>query len=247
MTDKPGYEKMFNYVETIGPDGTVIVTDAVRRVMDEEIYEVAQQLPFRFWDAYKGSGFLGHYREDEIVVGMASPPRKFPTANHLLIACYQWLVWMEQHPLYAEKQFPYMGVVTVHQEARRRVLTLVSLWNFLKMNRHSWSERMPGYKEDGEDYKAVVLHIEMLIYQDKFEGVNAGFYNPNVISNDLGLTTRIHQESGDKNGPEKLALTDEQLKKELLDRGLSPTILLGRDQFHEVEPEETEREEDIDA
>lgn len=50
-----------------------------------------------------------------------------------------------------------------------------------------------GYKTRGSDFLEVVTRIEKYIYNQKFDGAACGFFNPNIISADLGLIAKSQQ------------------------------------------------------
>jgi len=41
-----------------------------------------------------------------------------------------------------------------------------------------------------DDYIAVIMRIEQVIYEQKFTGAASGFFNANIIARDLGLTDK---------------------------------------------------------
>lgn len=188
-----------------------------------ELYEQAESMQHRFWSQYRGHGFTGRYSE-----GPGPAERKFPTAQHLRVACYQWLVWMEENPLYSEKAFAYQGDITTHNEPRKRALTKASLFNWLKVTANTWDSRLASYPIDGEEYSEVIREIEQIMYADKFEGASAGLYNAAIIASDLGLTSRISQEIHATTVAKKgtADMSDEELRKELEARGI-PVDMLG--------------------
>ena len=199
-----------------------------------ELYEQAESMEHRFWSKYRGHGFAGRYSE-----GPGPAERKFPTAQHLRVACYQWLVWMEANPLYVEKSFAYQGEITTHEEPRARALTKASLFTWLKITANTWDSRLAAYPVDGEEYAEVIREIEMIMYQNKFEGASAGIYNAAIIASDLGLTSRISQEINATTIAKKgtAEMSDEELRKELESRGI-PVDMLGM--LNPVKPEDFE-------
>lgn len=43
-------------------------------------------------------------------------------------------------------------------------------------------------RKNKDDYIAVIMRIEQIIYEQKFTGAASGFFNANIIARDLGLT-----------------------------------------------------------
>ena len=190
------------------------------RGLEPVFYEIAESMEYRFWLSYrKGSVKGSDWFKD-------GSKYKFQNVEQLYVACCQWLVWMEQHPLYAEKQFAYQGEITIHAEPRPRILTKHSLLLFLKTSVVDWE----AWAKRGDEWYRLRDEVETWIYLNKFEGVNAGFYNQGVVSADLGLTIRYAAElSGANGGPIETRSTEplsrDALKEELIRRGLPQDFL----------------------
>lgn len=197
------------------------------KLLPPYIYEIAESRPYRFWDSYrKGSVKGSDWFKD-------GSKWKFSTVEDLYSACCQWVVWMEQHPLFAEKQFAYQGEITIHAEPRPRVLTETSLLKFLRSDQKDWSH----WPTRGEEWGRLRDEVRNWIWLDKFEGVNAGFYNANIIAAHLGLSQKISAEISGKNGgpitTRSEVLSKGELEKELEDLGLPKDMLepfLGSDE-----------------
>ena len=60
------------------------------------------------------------------------------------------------------------------------------LCNFLDISVDSWSK----WTHNREDLSEVIACVEQVIFQNKFEGAVAGFFNANIIARDLGLADK---------------------------------------------------------
>lgn len=192
--------------------------EPLSRMLPKSVYELAETYPYEFW---------ANYKQDLMKSFLDRNNMKFQSAMHLACACAQAIVWCEQHPLYAEKSSTSDGEWIVRIELRKRVLTLSRLLDFIRVAPNNWHYGVP---KRGEDFLEVKKAVEQWIYHDKFEGVNAGFYNASIIGADLGLKTLASLELQGGKEPIKVQstkqLTDEELKDALAERGL-PAELLG--------------------
>lgn len=207
----PGYEEMYGSAPDTGMP--------IDRILPNEIYAIAESQPYKFWLGYVQNKRIAFFSRDNY---------KFETVEHLAAACAQCVVWCEQHPLWAEQSRFADGSWVVRAEPRKRVLTLSRLLDFIRVDPKNWHYGIP---KRGEDFAKLKKDIEQWIYHDKFEGVNAGFYNANIIAADIGLKTQasIELQGGDRplrmetGGP----ISNEDLRKALEDRGLPTDLLSG--------------------
>lgn len=221
MEVTPGFEKMYG----VDPDEGM----PLARLLPEWMYDLAESRRYQFWKNYDQSSFKAFLDRND---------RKYQEAEDLAAACAQCMVWCEQHPLYAQKQFMYQGALTIHNEPRKRVVTLARLLDFTNISASNWHY---GITKRGDEWVELKKQVEQWIYHDKFEGVNAGFYNASIIGADLGLKTLASLELAGGKEPIKVQstkpLSDDELKDALAERGL-PTELLGS--FLGLPPQEDE-------
>ena len=222
MEITPGFEDMYG---------------GIRRSLAPSIYAIAESRPYRFWD--------------EFDLKPRGSKKKFEELQDLKAACCQWVVWMEQHPLYAEKAFHFQGSIVTHDEPRKRVLTKAALLDFLNASPPSWDVRWPSR---GDEWQELRHRVEVWIYRDKFEGVNAGFYNSAVIASDLGLTSRVAAELSGGGSPIKIQtvreMSVEELQAALSEKGLPTDLLdsfIGSDGTESDPPAQGSYPEDFEA
>lgn len=109
----------------------------------------------------------------------------FETPADLKQACYEYLEWVEENPLFEMKAFNYQGVVTQEPVMKMRAMTKQGLCIFLDIALSTWD----NYREK-EDFLGVISEIEAIIYDQKFSGAAADLLNANIIARDLGLTDK---------------------------------------------------------
>lgn len=113
----------------------------------------------------------------------------------LIDACNQYFQWCLDNPLKEEEVFHSQGVITKASINKLRPFTLEGLCNFLDIS-------VKGFKlyENRKDFIPVTTRVREIIYNQKFEGASAGFFNANIIARDLGLSDK-KQLSGDSENP----------------------------------------------
>lgn len=99
-------------------------------------------------------------------------------------AVLEYFQWVDDNPLYEAKLVSFQGISTLEDVPRKRPYTVGALCLFLGIDRATWG-RWRSCKD--EDFRAIVLAADEAIYYQKFEGAAAGFFNPLIISRDLGL------------------------------------------------------------
>lgn len=115
----------------------------------------------------------------------------FSTPESLFEAACEYFEWCDENPLYedtVEKLKENGTGDKIHHEplAKMRAYTWAGLELFLNI------ESLRDYKSNPEykDFSQVISHIEKIIYTQKFTGAAAGFFNPNIIARDLGLSDK---------------------------------------------------------
>jgi hypothetical protein len=48
--------------------------------------------------------------------------------------------------------------------------------------------------KDSKDFMPIITRIKEIIYNQKFSGAAAGFFNANIIARDLGLSDKVNNE-----------------------------------------------------
>ena len=132
---------------------------------------------------------------------VGKPPR-FESSEQLWKACCEYFQWVEKHPLYEVKAFPYKGTIKKYKLPKKRVMTIQGLTIFLNISVETW--RL--WKTDlNSIYFAVCKAAENIIYNQKFEGAVSDFFNASIIARDLGLQEK-HEVTG-KDGKELIPQT----------------------------------------
>jgi len=106
----------------------------------------------------------------------------FNTPDDLWSACCEYFDWVEDNPLTEEQASPFKGEVTRYDVNKNRPMTISGLCLFLDIDDETWS----NYKKR-EDFFGIIKKAEKIIYNQKFAGAAAGFFNSNIIARDLGL------------------------------------------------------------
>lgn len=108
-------------------------------------------------------------------------PRKF-TPETLLEESANYFSWSEKNPLYEQTLVTFQGTYKRVNMPKIRPFTLKSLCLFLGIAFKTWCEyrKLPEYSD-------VCEYVESQIYEQKFAGASAGFFNPVIIARDLGL------------------------------------------------------------
>lgn len=109
----------------------------------------------------------------------------FDDKEKLRDACYQYLEWAEDNPLFEMKPFHHQGDVIQEPVTKMRAMTIHGLCNFIGVSTSTWS----NYKEN-KDFLEVIREIETIIYDQKFSGAAADLLNSNIIARDLGLADK---------------------------------------------------------
>ena len=80
------------------------------------------------------------------------------------------------------------------EKITRKFITPYSITGFcvfIGASRHWWNEfRKSCVKKGEDDFLEILARIEDTFYTQKFEGASIGFFNPSIISQDLGLVSK---------------------------------------------------------
>lgn len=127
----------------------------------------------------------------------------FSTPELLWEAACEYFEWCDENPLQEET----IQKIKVNGEGEKiqrenlnklRPYTLHGLCLYLDCNTVYFNHFKKALKdktdEISKDFSKVVTRIEETIYNQKFEGASAGFFNANIIARDLGLSDKREQE-----------------------------------------------------
>lgn len=120
--------------------------------------------------------------------------RLFKTPKDLSTACYEYLQWNSENPLFEMRPFAYQGHVVQDAVPLVRAMTIHGLCTFIGINRKTWFEM----RDTRSDLSDVIDDIEQIIYDQKFSAASANLLNANIIARDLGLTDKTDITSGGK-------------------------------------------------
>ena len=109
----------------------------------------------------------------------------FKTPETLKSACNEYFEWCIANPLIEELVFHSQGVVTKTEVSKARPFTLDGLCNYIDIS----VDTFRNY-EKREDFIGITTRVRQIIYNQKFEGASVGFFNPNIIARDLGLSDK---------------------------------------------------------
>lgn len=134
----------------------------------------------------------------------------FATPELLWDAACEYFKWCVSHPLYETKAFAYQGKVVTKKLPKLRAMTLSQLCFYLNCNEAYFRTFKAQLPEGEKDFNTVIVDIEKVIYDQKFQGAAADQLNANIIARDLGL--KEHSELTGAGGkdliPNRLIFTD---------------------------------------
>lgn len=111
----------------------------------------------------------------------------FSTPDQLWGACSEYFNWCDSHPWWkneAVKSGDLAGQIIKVPIARP--YTLSGLCIYLDVSTSYWKD-LKASENLSEDYSAIIIRVEEIIYTQKFEGAAVGAFNANIIARDLGL------------------------------------------------------------
>ncbi len=123
--------------------------------------------------------------------------RIFETPADLEKVCIEYFEWADSNPLQEDKVF---GTGLRAKVAHPRALTQRGLCVYAGISQRTWRD----YRQR-EEYAEICEMVEDIIFEQKFAGAAAGFFNATIIARDLGLadqqnsnlTVVINQEDDD--------------------------------------------------
>lgn len=133
-------------------------------------------------------------REQKPKVGK---PAFYQSSEEILHAAVEYFAWSDANPLYQRKtQFSATtGTFYAADHPLKRPWTIKGLCCYMGISHETWT----NYKRN-PDYNTTCLLIEDEIFQQKFAGAAAGFFNAAIIARDLGLADK-QEVSGPGGGP----------------------------------------------
>lgn len=127
----------------------------------------------------------------------------FTTPELMWEAACEYFQWCDDNPFYEAEQVKQVGKPIKDKEGnyieperivslpRMRPYTIQGLCLYLDCNTQYFNDfdnSLKG-KEDqmSKDFSSLIKHVKEIIYNQKFSGAAAGFFNANIIARDLGL------------------------------------------------------------
>ena len=138
----------------------------------------------------------------------------FATPELLWDAACEYFQWCEDNPLYEMRGFAYQGVVTKENFPKMRAMTMSGLCFYLHCTESYFRVFKSLLQEKDKDFLTVIHEIEIIIYNQKFQGASADLLNANIIARDLGLTDRSETKV-DFNGEVRINVTSDKNAKKL--------------------------------
>jgi len=117
-------------------------------------------------------------------------PKIFETPEDLLAACNNYFEFVENNPLIEGvlqkvKTDQHTEKVKVYSLPKMRPMTIHGLCNYIDMSVETFHQY-----EKLSDFSEVCTRVRQIIYNQKFEGAAAGFFNHAIIARDLGLVEK---------------------------------------------------------
>lgn len=137
----------------------------------------------------------------------------FSSPKALWDAACEYFQWCDENP-FEEDNIELVKVNGIGDEVRRiplnkmRPYTLQGLCIYLDCNTayfRQFKESEAAAKD--EDFSTVLIRIEETIYNQKFSGAAAGFFNANIIARDLGLVDNKDIKTGGDKLPTSFDIT----------------------------------------
>ena len=120
----------------------------------------------------------------------------FASPEALWEACCEYFQWVEDNPLIEMKPFAYQGVVIQEPVPKMRAMTMDGLCLFLDIEYETWRT----WRNNQDDFSAVVSKADKIIRDQKFAGAAADLLNANIIARDLGLRDSVSNEISGPDG-----------------------------------------------
>lgn len=126
----------------------------------------------------------------------------FASPEDLWAAACEYFEWCDDNPL-LEDTVEKLRVVGLGDEIKHEPVEKMRAytWEGLEIFLDIYSLRDYKTNPEYKDFSHVITRIDKIIYNQKFTGAAAGFFNPNIIARDLGLSDKQnidHTTKGDK-------------------------------------------------
>lgn len=133
--------------------------------------------------------------------------------------------WCDANPFLEDKVFHTDGNITHANAKRIRPYTMFGLFTFCGITQATWEMYKHGKK--GDDFRDTTKIIQMCIYDQKFSGAAAGFFNATIMARDLGLADK-NEITGADGGPiaqTHSMTTEDALFEQAIKLGIDPKLL----------------------
>lgn len=126
--------------------------------------------------------------------------RLFESPKLLWEAACEYFQWCEDNPF---KEVDFRGGMAKRVTlSKMRPFTMQGLCLYLDCNTGYFRDFKDSLKkradEEAKDFSCVITRVEEIVYNQKFSGAAAGFFNANIISRDLGLAERSDNKNDTK-------------------------------------------------
>lgn len=117
----------------------------------------------------------------------------YETPAELLFACMEYFDHVDANPIIVDKSFHFKGNVIEHTIKKPRPMTISGVALYCNMNVATWAT----YRKR-EDFIAVVEQVETAIWNQKLTGASTETMNASIISQELGLASKVQLEGGER-------------------------------------------------
>jgi hypothetical protein len=120
-------------------------------------------------------------------------PKKFSSPEALWEKCVGYFDWVNNNPFIEHKATQFQGAQVDMYNELQRPMTKEGLTIFVGITHETWLQ----YGKTKHEFSEVVKQVNEIIYDNKFSGATAGFFNSNIIARDLGLADKKDHASTD--------------------------------------------------
>jgi len=142
----------------------------------------------------------------------------FKTPDLMWEAACEYFQWCDDNPFQESVLAKYKEHSEIEEIPKIRPYTIQGLCLYFGVNKgyvNDFEDALKGKKDKiSNDYSVILTRIRDIIYNQKFSGAASGFFNPNIIARDLGLSekkeviARVQVSEYD-------SMTDEEIKQEI--------------------------------